>query len=101
MNATVHILFHLLLHMACFGVFEAGLSDAVKQPFFYVKNPPKWLEQKLQNLHAQEVPEPIKNDRIFTLPTFFGRRNKDGKIVNAFDRHAWLEIRSRPSGNII
>ena len=79
--------------MLCFGALVKGFPDDVKNESL---NLPEWFKRKLEKLHVREFPPdpPIP----FKLPTFLGRRNKDGEIINAFDHRNWFNIRSRPSG---
>ena len=61
-----------------------------------VKIPPKWFKDEVQKLNAQKYPVVSE---LTEVPTFFQRRNKDGKTVNAFEEGTWCKIHSRHSGN--
>jgi hypothetical protein len=70
-----------------------GSPDA--QSSYRTRNAPKWFKDKLQSLNAQESLGEIEE-----VPTFFRRRNKDGKMMNAFEQDTWFEIHARHSGKI-
>jgi hypothetical protein len=74
-----------------------GSPDA--QSSHRTRNAPKWFKagfkDRLQSLNAQE-----SLGEIAEVPTFFRRRNKDGKIMNAFEQDTWFEIHARHSGKI-
>ena len=93
MTSTVRIWFCVLLYMLNVAAVVTGSPDA--QSSYRTRNAPKWFKDKLQSLNAQESLGEIEE-----VPTFFRRRNKDGKIMNAFEQDTWFEIHARHSGKI-
>ena len=88
MSSTVRHLFVLLVHVLTFSALVAALT--LHAGINITKIPPRWFRDRLQK-------HPVLGEST-QVPTFFQRRNKDGKTVNAFEEGAWCKIRTQNSG---
>ena len=94
MNSTVRNSFRLLVYLLTFSAqIKASPSHASRVS--RIKIPPKWFKDEVQKLNAQKY---RVLGEITEVPTFFQRRDKDGKIVNAFEEGAFCKIHSQHSG---
>ena len=94
MNTAVRVLLHLLVHVLSSDALVKGY--AVKLSSSRLKSSAKQLKHKLQKFNEQEYFRDITEE----VPTFFQRKNKNGKILNAFQQDSWFEIRTKHTGNI-
>ena len=62
--------------------------------FYHDHNYPQWLKHKVQKFSPQDY----LGDMAEEVPTFFKRKNRNGKIVNAFEEDTWFKIRTRNAG---
>ena len=88
MSSTVRHLFALLVYVLTFSALVAALS--LHAGINNTKIPPRWFRDRRQK-------HPLLGEST-QVPTFFQRRNKDGKTVNAFEEGAWCKIQTRNSG---
>lgn len=90
MSSTVRHLFALLVYVLTFSALVVALPLHADKTSSRTKNPPRWLRDRLQK-------HPVLGEST-QVPTFFQRRNKYGKTVNAFEEGAWCKIQTRNSG---
>ena len=93
MNTSVRTSFYFVLCLLSVVAFVTGVPNV--RSFYHDHNYPQWLKHKAQKFNPQDYLGDVAEE----VPTFFKRKNKNGKIVNAFEEDTWFKIRSRNTGN--
>jgi hypothetical protein len=95
MSASVRVFFYFVLCWLSGGALvRAGMPNG--RAFNHkTQNFPQWLKHhRFQKFNPQEYVGDMREE----VPTFFHRRNKDGKILNALVEDTWFKLCTSAEG---